>query len=284
MRTFSILLIALLIVQAGVQSGWTQTPPAVPRPALTPQQWEVRIKATSDNSKAARSVILDGILANETLLVAQGYERLYNEKPTDKRLGIFGYAAVVAESYRHKGDQTYKTTLHHAADLLEHAAAPEDYLMPEQAAAQRLKRIQDANAWLAWGRFRLRAGFDVRGAENCYRQALKLDPDLAEACWWLAELAITPFDRTYFKTHADSSAQLMARAERLEPKLHPFALLHKASLELGIYPPSAEHYARGQESLQAYLEAWPANPHADVTRGVVTQLDATLSKYHYKKP
>jgi len=235
-----------------------------------------RAQSTADSPGQARKVILEGIYAGKTTLLAQTYKQMYDSKPSDVRLGTFGYAAVVSERFRSSEDQAFKPVLRAASLLLQHACAPEEEMSAAQAAQMTLKRTKDANSWLAWGDLRLRSGFDVKGAEKAYRQALKLDPDLAEAYWWLADLAIEPYDDTYFKAHVTQARQYLDHAEKLEPGLHPFAVWYRAYFYTDSGP-TRENFAHALPLLQEYLRLWPENPHADAIRRAIGRVEKALA-------
>lgn len=278
MQRMNILLcvVALGTICGTCASQIVHTPSRAEQLPLTEQQWQKRIEATADNPRQARKVILEGIYARKTSLVAQAYKNMYDAKPSDVRLGTFGYAAVISERFRNQDDQTFKPAFHAAFALLQHACAPEEETSAAQAALMDLKRTHDANSWLAWGDLRLRGGFDVKGAEKAYRQALKFEPNLAEAYWWLADLSIEPYDVAYFKAHVAQAWQYLDHAEKLEPGLHAFAVWHRAYLYLGIAPTRA-NITQALPFLREHLRLWPDNPSADAIRQVIVQLEKYLA-------
>ncbi len=278
MQKMKTLLCAVILgTICGASVSQTVPNPSPIQPSLlTQKEWEKRAEATADSPRRARKVILDGLYAGKTTLVAQAYKTLYDAKPSDIRLGTFGYAAVVSERFRNGDSQAYKHAYRAASLLLQHACAPEEEMSAAQAAQTTLKRTQDANSWLAWGDLRLRLGFDVKGAEKAYRQALKLDPNLAEAYWWLADLTLEPYDDAYFRAHITQARKYLDRAEMLEPGLHPFAVWDRAYFFLDTSPTHA-NFAQALPFLQECLRLWPGNPHTDAIRRVVGQLQKGLA-------
>lgn len=275
MQSFKTLLcVVILGTTCGICTAQTAITPT--RFALTDTQWEQRAATAADSPAQAREVILEGIYAGKTTLLAQVYQKMYTKKTSDIRLGIFGYAAVVSEKYRSNDDTSFKPAFRAAALLLQHACAPEEEMSAEQATQTKLKRTQDANAWLAWGALRLRAGFDIKGAEKAYNKALKLDPSLAEAYWWLSELTVEPYEASYFKAHVAQAQVMLDRAEKLEPGLHPFAVRERAYFYLDAGPTRA-NVTQALPLLQEYLRLWPTCPRPDAIQNVITQLQQFLA-------
>ncbi len=243
-----------------------------PQAPLTPQ-WTKRIAATADNPQKARKVILDGIYANKTTLVAAAYEKLYNAKPSDVRLGTFGYAAAVSERFQEMGGSPYLPAFKHAVSLLQHACAPET---EENASHNRLKRTRDANAWLAWGSIRVRTVPDILGGEKAYRKALQLEPDLAEAHWWLADIVTIPNEIYYFKSHAAEARNHLDRADTLEPALHPLIVWDRAYLYFGNGAIDPD-LAGAKTQLEEFVRLWPANPHVAEMRHLIAITEKELA-------
>ena len=152
--------VALAIVWGAHAPQTIASTAPIKRLVLTQQQWEKRVVSTADNPRNARKVILDAIYASTTIPIAMAYEKMYKARPSDVRLGTFGYAALIAQQYRLREDRNYEPTYNYAAALLQRKCAPEEGSAPRSQLA-RLKDSKDANAWLAWG-VRLQEGVDIK--------------------------------------------------------------------------------------------------------------------------
>ena len=103
-----------------------------------------------------------------------------------------------------------------------------------------------------------------------------MDPELAEAYWWLGRLAHQPYRVAYLKAHAAQARVYLDHADKLEPALHPFTTLDRADLYFGAAPTRANATA-GLSLLREFLRLWPENPHADTYRSIVAQVEKSLA-------
>lgn len=243
---------------------------------MSVQDWDARVRASADSQKQARQVILDAIYAKNAPLVADSFERMYNEKPiSDVRFANFVYAAAVAECNRKQEDKTYKTAFSHAFKALGEAGFPEKGGSATGKATGPMGKM--SNAWLAWGHILIRFGLDRTGAAASYKQALKLDPSLAEAYLWWAEMVISPYEKPYHHSHAKIALEQLDRAEQLEPKLRPLVIYVRAYIALGAGD-ERKNYAKALPLLKEYLKLWPETPLADIMHKMIVHLEEYLAK------
>lgn len=259
-------------------------------------EWEIRARQTADDCKLARKAIIAALSVSKLEKLAIAYERLYQAKPiSDVRLANYAHAAILSEKFRDTfNDTTYKPCFDRAVEVLASAIEPEEerqrrihnshlghgqYSDAEYYKPVR-KQTHNADAWLAWGiygsRFR---GFKT--ASLALRQAIKIDPTLAEAYIWQADLAVNPYSKQYFTEHKVESRQLLDQAEKMDTSLQPLTLNTRGFL-FCLEGTSHRNILQARQMFQKYVTLWPKCPDADAIRKLIVQIDNDLAnnKFH----
>lgn len=239
-------------------------------------QWQARAKATADDPKLARRVILDGIYEDEALAVALGYQEAMNEDSTSQaRIANFAHAVVIA-------NQFYDTYKHHQnlkafIDLIDQGRTALQPLIErrqyvrseeEQKEYKNFKPTKIADAWLAWANY-----CDNKQAEAAYHHALQLDPTLGEAYYQEAHRATAPFGQAYFNAHYARALQQLDKAEQVEPRLRRLVVLDRGAIAsiLGDRRLAIASY-------QEFLRLWPDAPQSAVIRQDIAGMEASEKK------
>ena len=252
---------------------------AVPLQPLS-SDWLMRIRTTADHPRQARQVILDSIYANRTLEVALVYGSMYDQKPNSQvRLANFAHAMTVAEVFCQQRGDELTAPYSRAIKALKAIVVPELELPPAEQAKAALHKTKVADAWLAWGIFSIRYTMDHKSAGEIYRYALKLDPSLQEANYWIADMIIAPYDETYFKVHKNEALQELGVAEHSEPKLHPLVVDCRAGIALGAFD-----YKAAIPYLEQSLRLWPTSPRASIIAKDIQQLKTLKQPRHPVDP
>lgn len=231
--------------------------------------WLRRVRATADNPRLARQVIVDSIYANRTLEVALAYGKMYDQKPSSQfRLANFAHAITVAEVFCPQRGEELTVPYSRAIQALKAIVVPEQDLLPSEQAQAVLKKTKVADAWLAWGIFSIRYTMDHKSAGDIYKYALSLDPTFHEANYWMADRIIAPYNETYFKAHKDEAVQDLNIAEQFESKLYPLVVDCRANIALGNFD-----YKAAIPYLREYLRVWPSSPRAFVVARTLKQVE-----------
>jgi len=246
------------------------------------RQLRARAFATSDNPILARQVIVDGIYAKRTLVVAVAYHQAMLEKPLhEARVANFAHAAAVVDNF--VAEEEFTKAYAQVPEFKNISSVSWDVLRWGRQAAKSLieppdeqdvhnevdiidkinfKPTRIADAWLAWATF---CG-DDKEMSLCFQKAQKLDPTFGEAYYQPISLGFVPDGRGGFlrsptyegriqesvRYRAFILAQL-AKAEQLEPSLHPLVIYQKYLLA----------YANGNAVaaaayLKEYVRLWPS--------------------------
>ena len=245
------------------------------QPALIPLQplsseWLRRVRATADNPRLARQVIVDSIYANRTLEVALVYGSMYNQKRSSQlRIANFAHAITVAEVFCPQRGEELTVPYSRAIDALKAIVVPEQNLFPSEQAQATLKKTKVADAWLAWGIFLIQYTMDYNSATDADQHALKLDPSLQEANYWMADMVIDPYNQSHFNAHRDEALQELNKAEQADPKLYPLVVDCRANIALGDFD-----YKTAIPYLREYLRVWPNSPRAAVVAKTLKQVES----------
>lgn len=238
--------------------------------ADSPSLWQARARATADNPKAARKVILDSLYAGQIVTVALAYEASMKQKPnSQERIANFAHAAMINESYNPQRGGVNGELVLKAFHALKPIVAPEIDLPPAERAKAALRQTRVADAWLAWGIYVQRFVFIKPLAAACYQKAMKLDPTFAEAHFCLGELAETPYQKGYFKTHYQEALRYLDTAQQMEPRLRPLVLGCKGGIAYNL-----DDDDKTVQYWQEYLRLWPEAPHADRLHKIIGDLEA----------
>jgi len=239
-------------------------------------QWQARAKATADDPKLARQVILDSIYADEALAVALGYQEAATEKPTSQaRAANFGHAAAIANEFyytfkHHQNLRAFvdlvdqgRVRLQPLVERRQHTSSKEEF-----QESQNFKPTKIADAWLAWAAYR-----DNEQAAAAYHHALQLDPTLGEAYYQEAHRATTPFSQPYFEAHHICALQQLDKAEQLEPKLRRLV-----ALDRGAIAANSGNRRLAIASYRDFLRLWPGAPQSAVIRQNIAEMEASEKK------
>ena len=244
--------------------------------APTIQQWQTRAQATADNTTQARQVILDAVYAGQVITVARTYEVAMKKKPASPvRAAIFGWSAMMAERYAsNRQDPILDKMAGRAVDAVKPLVyrRTEAPTLKQYRANLAFRPTKEPLAWLVWAHYLARFAFDGTkeklDAEQAYKHALLLDPNLAEAYFELAELPFNPDDTPYFKMRQSSLSGLLSTAERLQPKLRPLIVHTRASIAM-----HTGDYKGAAKDLGEYLALWPTAPMAAESKQLIAQLE-----------
>ena len=205
--------------------------PRLVQSASTQQDWLARARATADNGKKARAVILDGRLGTKAVAlvqIAQAFEQTYREKQTPQRLACFAYAAEVAgaEAERY-GEETIQLEKRAIEPLLGYPVGAEKGQNLEYFDVGSHFYLKSDNkipeAWMAYGMYFANHSDRKRAAE-AYRKAIQLDPHFGEAWYALADLEFEIGPHPVPVAHIPMILKQVDRAEKEEPRMHLFAV------------------------------------------------------------
>ena len=259
------LCIVLLLIGLGLV-GICQVLPATHQISEV-KLWQARAVSTDDKPKEVSKAILDAIYANHSADLALAYEKLYQQKPSQRRLGIYLHAAVLANT---RGSQREDALHHESTDAVAKRAmgAANSYLPPSSSATSRAgktkEEITDPNIWLAWGEYLSSSHRDVNAARAAFQKAIALDQNLAEAWFGLADLTQSYSNIPTVKAHSAETTRNLDEAESIEPKLHILTLPVRAYVAGYCGDPK-----QAMNDMREYLRLWPDAPNAaTIQRGL----------------
>ena len=246
--------------------------------ATEKRHWEARARATADDPRAARQVILDGIWAGKTYEVAQAYEDLLQEKPLrEARIANFGHAVALANRFCNSelltipgGDRDFFRMEDHARRVVQSVVQPPDpsslQTETQSEEARNFRPTRIADAWLAWAM--------LAGGYQDYRRALELDPQFGEAYYDMVEDGAWTRSGLPIAVQRKMVVRSLNLADQLEPKLHPLVTFDRYLM--------AKKQGNNKVAityLHEYLRAWPTAFEANILRQQLAQMEAAEKKH-----